>query len=96
MKTFSEELEQSQKDWKVMNNPFLDDRPLTDETLNELGFKKSFGTVNRYELTINGVELYYYDGKTKVEVDIHFVESTYSYKTIGSVKMLIEALKGDE
>ena len=73
-----------------------EDRLLTDETLKEFGFRKSFGTVNRYELTINGVELYYYGGRARVEVDIHFVESTYSYKTIGSVKMLIEALKGDE
>ena len=74
---------------------YNDPSPLTEETLKELGFEKSFGTVNRYELTINGVELYYYGGETKVEVDIHFVESTYSYKTIGSVKMLIEALKGE-
>ena len=73
-----------------------EDRLLTDETLKEFGFRKSFDTVNRYELTINGVELYSYVGGTEVEVDIEFVPSTYSYKTVGSVKMLILALKGDE
>ena len=88
------DIEKSQKDWKTMNNPFLDDRPLTDETLEELGFERRN---NLYFKECNGIELHSKISypKTEREVFIWFVNKS-KYKTVGKVRMLIEALKGDK
>ena len=94
------DIEKSQKDWKTMNNPFLDDRPLTNETLTELGFEKK---------GIKGMEYWQYeyadDNYLVAKRDpnyavpyvcgIEYVDKPIC-KTVGSVKLLIEALKGDE
>ena len=69
----------------------IDDRPLTDETLEELGFVK--GGDKAFYLTINAMELI-------KRFDEDFVETASlrprsKWKTVGSVKMLIEVLKGD-
>ena len=92
-----------------------DNRPLTDETLKELGFEKTT------QITFSG-DLYEfaswrYDvsptiNKTKYMLEANdyigrgdyytvklchcFQYNGSSWKTVGSVKMLIEALKGDE
>ena len=95
MKTFTKELLQSQKDWKIMNNPYLDDRPLTDEALEELGFEfvedelmwnldmidKPFFSI--VPDTKNGGYLFIHDDLVRL-------------RTVCKLKMLIEALKGDE
>ena len=90
------DIDKSQKDWKTMNNPFLDDRPLTDETLEELGF----------ELKADGRWVFIYKRKNRDKplYDIKLrqggnlfnaeINGIHQYKTVGSVKMLIEALKG--
>ena len=76
---------------------FNDDRPLTDETLEELGFEK-FRTCYAIKIS-NDVILRCavgdnFTNKTSF-VTMNVMPSVY-YKTVGSVKMLIEALKGDE
>jgi len=66
---------------------FEDKRPLTEETIKELGFVQT-DTFN----WINGdMKLWMSNG----QVVINIAESL-TFKTVGSVKMLIEALKGDE
>ena len=108
MTTFTEELQQAQRDWKIMNNPFLDDRPLTEETLKELGFEDLCGgNPHLYDiLKVKNHTLYSwilpeYLWKTECAnfIAIHgdnFKKGDAVWKTVGSVKMLIEALKGDE
>ena len=87
------DIEKSQKDWKTMNNPFLDERPLTDETLKELGFE----LVNDYLETVWKLnepytELHPNGGSY---LFIHSCGTAVIIKTVGKVKMLIEALKGE-
>ena len=87
---------------------FLDDRPLTDETLEELGFwqdeempgfwyyevKKIYNDVNDndFQLLIFGCskdsEAYLWEIGDRLDSPRWF--------TVGSVKMLIETLKGDK
>lgn len=83
---------------------FDDDRPLTDETLEELGFVYSCThnytqnkEANWWLVIVNG-ELYAMKDKEDDEYEVRFVNvpNSPAYKTVGSVKMLIEALKGDE
>jgi hypothetical protein len=70
---------------------FKDPSPLTDETLEELGF---YIKDDNYAYSINGVWLIGYKSEKgrKVKMKDH---SFPTYKTVGSVKMLIEALKGE-
>ena len=104
MKTFTKELQQSQKDWKIMNNPFLDDSPLTDEALQDLGFEFVEKNANGKKLNmwtkivdgniVLGVERY---GERRwISIIPHKADPYPKWATVGSVKMLIEALKGDE
>jgi hypothetical protein len=69
------------------------DKPLTDETLEELGFDDSGELLI---LTIMGDQIFlkYKDGV--VGVLFCEMENPPVWRTVGSVKMLIEALKGDE
>jgi len=66
--------------------------PLTDEALEELGF---YIKDDNYAYSMNGVWLIgYKSGKGRaVQMRDH---SFPTYKTVGGVKLLIEALKGDE
>ncbi len=88
------DIEKSQKDWKTMNNPFLDDRPLTNETLTELGFEKDEDSGYYGLYVMNGTEVLYSDNEYNV-VFPH-TQGDIKWKTGGSVRMLIEALEGDE
>ena len=103
MKTFSEELQQSQKDWKIMNNPFSDDSLLTDKTLKELGFEELCGGSDNshHILTTKCCALYSYpmlldNENYVVQLEKYNEQQCPIWKTVGSVRMLIEALKGDE
>ena len=87
---------------------FLDERPLTDETLEELGFweddelpgfwyyevKKIYNDVNcnDFQLIIFGCSK---DGHAYL-LDIGDRLDSPRWFTVGSVKMLIETLKGDK
>ena len=73
---------------------YNDPRPLTDETLEELGFERRN---DHYFKECNGIELHskITYPNTEREVFIWLINKT-KYKTVGSVRMLIEALKGDE
>jgi len=87
------DIEKSQKDWKIMNNQFSDDRPLTEETLKELGFVDrvlKIGEIALVSFRIKSKSLYWW-----VEIS-HFdwMEAYPKWKTVGSVRLLIEALKG--
>jgi hypothetical protein len=84
---------------------FKDPSPLTDETLEELGFEKNYpkewGLPKYNTMVINGIVLmvWYETSSRKDEIWIELsVGDTprHKYKTVGKVKMLIEALKGDE
>ena len=70
---------------------FKDPSPLTDETLEELGF---YIKDDNYAYSMNGVWLIgYKSGKGRtVKMRDH---SFPTYKTVGGVKLLIEALKGE-
>lgn len=82
--------------------------PLTYETLKELGFKKVFNTEGKYHTTywrlviLKDIMLETYEVKSDKEAGETAWLKTPSqvpqthYKTVGSVRMLIEALKGDE
>jgi len=86
-------IEQAQQvvDW-------FDSRPLTDETLKELGFENTMGGVIMKisdSITLDAVEMP--DGELRVIiVDSYNGKNVTYWKTVGSVKMLIEALKGDK
>ena len=85
---------------------YYDSRPLTDETLKELGFEKGLSGdgklktehwelglnyclyLKTYEVTADGNHTAYFKSDT--------IDYPILYKTVGSVNMLIEALKGDE
>ena len=87
-------------DKMYMGEPVKDNRPLTDEALEELGFEKK---------GIKGMEYWQYeyadDNYLVAKRDpnyavpyvcgIEYVDKPIC-KTVGSVKLLIEALKGDE
>ena len=102
-------------------NKFYDPRPITDETLKELGFKKYEKSGNYKDLCLGSFflevkEIYdknddEFDEETYLNNEnwINWtlavtvcqygreVDECYNYwKTVGSVRMLIEALKGDE
>ena len=83
---------------EVYEQLFLDDRPLTDETLKELGFENTMGGVIMKisdSITLDAVEIP--DGELRVIiVDSYNGKNVTYWKTVGSVKMLIEALKGNE
>ena len=67
---------------------YNDDRPLTKEILEELGFKRKIDYLE-YE-TKTPLRLFYYgDGVVSTGGMVLF-------KKLGSVRMLIEALKGDD
>ena len=79
------------------NDRIIDNRPLTEETLRGLGF----------ELKADGrwVFIYRRKNKDKPAFDIKLrqggnlfnveINGIHQYKTVGSVRMLIEALKGE-
>ena len=81
---------------EVYEQLFSDNRPLTEETLKELGFEDDV-------LLIHHITLIVCKESEKIWVEIlnanprKGVEETFSiWNYVGSVKMLIEALKGDE
>ena len=80
------DIDKSQKDWKTMNNPFLDDRPLTDETLKELGFVQKENRDWTNGKTVLGI----WEGEVVVNIAI-----SPTFTTVGKLKMLLEALKGE-
>ena len=75
------------------NDRIIDNRPLTEETLRGLGFEKT--EYSDYELTINGLEIIVNNGIGRLSMERYRINKV-EYKTVGSVRMLIEALKGDE
>jgi len=89
-------IEQAQQvvDW-------FDSRPLTDETLEELGFEKPLDAIYDFRLpdVANSWGLFADIENEEYYISFNFpMDATKpipTYKTVGSVKMLIEALKGD-
>ena len=81
----------------LLDMGYFDDRPLTDETLKELGFE----LVPMYPDSENTTwshpehrfEVLQVDGKIE---SIRLLYHGGNFKTVGSVRILIEALKGDE
>jgi len=71
---------------------FNDLSPLTEETLRELGFEKT--EYSDYELTINGLEIIVNNGIGRLSIERYGINKV-EYKTVGSIRMLIEALKGE-
>ena len=76
---------------------FLDKRPLTDETLKELGFEyvaifPDCDINKEWKHPEYQFEILRVDGKIE---SIRLLYDGGNFKTVGSVKMLIEALKGD-
>ena len=88
---------------------WFDSSPLTDETLKELGFEDMCGgndnahhiyTVDSFRLFSNSYRLFSYpilldNGYYIVKLGL-YNDETPEWKTVGGVKLLIEALKGDE
>ena len=71
---------------------WFDSSPLTDETLEGLGFDtKGKLYVNSAILSAN-----YNTNRDIISVSMQTSTGYIKYKTVGKVKMLIEALKGDE
>ena len=87
-------IEQAQQvvDW-------FDTRPLTNETLKELGFEKVYTNEYHYKDLVAWMNLdddtYYVPIKFPSGMEMG-LELRKEITTVGSVKMLIEALKGDE
>ena len=86
----------------LKNNPLFynDQRPLTDEKLKELGFSGEKGFYWYRPTILNPDEKTYLTLRTvinqdKVTYSVTIDDKTY-WKTVGSVRMLIEALKGDK
>jgi len=87
---------------------YNDRRPLTEETLKELGFEDLCGgSKDLYDIlkvkkhTLYSRILPKYLWKTEDENFVVLLEGKFEkggslWKTVGSVRMLIEALKGDE
>ena len=89
-------MEEQITDKMYMGEPVLDNRPLTDEVLQELGFeyiKTELGNPH-YDMTIGSVNLFASHSTNQWCVDIGADGNIW--KTVGSVKMLIEALKGEK
>ena len=71
---------------------WFDSSPLTDETLEGLGFDtKGKLYVNSAILSAN-----YNTNRDIISVSMQTSTGYIKYKTVGGVKLLIEALKGDE
>jgi len=68
---------------------YYDSRPLTDETLEELGFESNLYNMGKYSKLK-------YLGSDGVKLVVDYRNVGKYCKTVGSVKMLIEALKRDE
>ena len=81
------------------HNIYIDDRPLTDETLEELGFEKGGYKKSWWiyrDFPYSDLLAYLIDNESsKYEVYIGDLNKPI-YKTVGSIRRLIEALKGDE
>jgi hypothetical protein len=84
---------------------FNDDSPLTEETLEELGFEKILGgqKIGKSFMSDRAVHDFHRINKGQLEIVVFDGEATMpvlynspTWKTVGSVRMLIEALKGDE
>jgi Zn ribbon nucleic-acid-binding protein len=71
---------------------YYDSRPLTDETLKELGFEKQDDGSWWYMCSQFDIKLM----KSGHIIDVMKINGIHKYKRVGRIKMLIEALKGDE
>ena len=85
-------------DKMYMGEPVKDDRPLTDEILKELGFEyvaifPDCDINKEWKHPEYQFEILRVDGKIE---SIRLLYDGGNFKTVGSVQMLIEALKGDE
>ena len=79
---------------------YYDSRPLTDETLEELGFERK-GMKGMEYWQKKFADGYYLVAKRNPDYAVPYVcgiefVDTPVCKTVGKIKMLIEALKGDE
>ena len=81
------------------------DAPLTDEALEELGFKHidtEMGDDYYWEYVfINDLDYYFLISECESEKEDNYTvyfgyAGNFKYTTVGGVKLLIEALKGDE
>ena len=79
----------------LKNNPLFynDQRPLTDETLKELGFKKPVKEINKWWYSTSAFDIVL--DKNGKDWDA-YIYGIHKHKKAGSVRMLIETLKGDE
>ena len=71
---------------------YYDARPLTDETLKELGFEKQDDGSWWYMCSQFDIKIM----RSGRICDIMKINGIHQYKRVGKIKMLIEALKGDE
>jgi len=71
---------------------FYDPRPLTEEVLEQLGFKYNEFS-KTHELEVNGVTLFKWVEGGLIKVDIDICGTADIWKTVGGLKMLIESLK---
>ncbi len=89
-------------DKMYMGEPVKDDRPLTDETLKELGFyngKLMIGNVLLLQCeNKDNIWVQIYDQRLSVvnkeQLDNMIFYQSNRWKTVGKLKMLIEALRG--
>ena len=72
---------------------WFDPSPLTDETLKELGFRKDT-TYNDWIKSIGEIDIIAENGVARISHERY--DLGLHYLTTGSVRMLIEALKGNE
>ena len=96
------------KNIKQMDNEFKDDRPLTDEVFMELGFWKDQQIEEHWFKAVDNIytddlddefNLLIFGDSENQEVylwEIGNRKCSPKWKTAGSVKMLIESLKGDK
>lgn len=93
-----EQVEQIEDDVAELLHDHLynDPRPLTDEILKEMGFKTNV-LVTKGGITLMAWHQEVRDGdKIWVEIANSTDKKRPKFKTVGSVRRLIEALKGDE
>ena len=96
-------------DKMYMGEPVKDDRPLTDEVLQELGFEKVISEYAEWweyhiakDFTLGSYPDYKYKDGVLIEnqYNVTILKSNESigirYATVGKLKILISALKGDE
>ena len=93
-------------DKMYMGEPVKDDRPITEDTLKELGFELIEDNTKFKGYEIKGGILpkpltNYYTIKIVGKMDgtkhnFLYINGNLKIETVGSVRMLIEALKGDE